>query len=218
MNDGDSVNRKLRPNFAANGAHFRVSHRLVGLVFQVKRLPALEIVADKPVEDHDRSIFRSFEAFDQFARPDGLANQQKYILRHGRLLAATHWWQKRHFVPRRKRRPPLRVFLIQLSGHGRPKFSQLGKGRPYFFEKIFDASTSESSASSCESPTISFSWPKKRTRTRICLILPRRQTQTRSSFRLELPWNYLDADASCATSSSRAEARLNAAASAAASC
>src|SRR5580692_11942698 len=141
MNDGDSVNRKLRPNFAANGAHFRVSHRLVGLVFQVKRLPAFEIVTDKPLEDHDRSIFRSLEPFDYFTRPDWLANQQKYILRHGRLLAAAHRWQERHFVPRRKRRPPLRVFLIQRSGHGRPKFSQPREAPPISFEKIFDAST-----------------------------------------------------------------------------
>src|SRR5580700_8359629 len=141
MNDGDSVNRKLRPNFAANGAHFRVSHRLVGLVFQVKRLSAFEIVPDKPVEDHDRSIFKSFEAFDLFARSDWLANQQKYILRHGGLLAAAHWWQERHFVPRCKRRAPLRILLIQRSGHGRPKFSQPREAPPISFEKIFHAST-----------------------------------------------------------------------------
>src|SRR5690348_17028943 len=140
MNNGQAMNGKFGAHLGSDFPHFGQSHRFVGLVVEVKRLAALEIVAHEAVEDYQRAIFRSLESIDDFLRANPIPHELKNVLLDRELLASAHRRKKRHFIAGRQRRAPARIFLVHGGGDGRPKSGKLRKASAVALEKVFDAS------------------------------------------------------------------------------
>src|SRR5580698_3821115 len=96
------MDSKSSVNVRGNFAQFGVGHGFVGLVLEIERALALEIVADEAVKDYRRAIFKGFEVEQDFARLDGFAHQKNHVVADGGLLAATDGREKCDLVTWRK--------------------------------------------------------------------------------------------------------------------
>ena len=68
------------------------------------------------------------------------ARAEKYLRTVATLFPTANGRKKSHFVTRRKRCAPTRIFLIHRSGNRRTKFGKFRKAPPVALEKIFYAS------------------------------------------------------------------------------
>ena len=139
------MNRKLFANLRADLAHFRVSHRLVGFVFEIQRLAALEIVAHEAVEDHQRAVFGRFQRFQHLAAggsaraPAGKHRPRRVVCCPAPCPPLTGGRNATSSPVASGARHPEYSWFTDAAIDG-AKFRQLRKTPPVALEKILDAS------------------------------------------------------------------------------